>query len=133
MLAFPDRSDDRFLETTRRRYRKSSHKRTKITSPLVIDHLNSLFRSPGDSVQRMRTCRNWHPEFLIKFLRDFKQECNVQLQCDKRIKMKNFVLQTPKIFSISSGAKSSYELNDDTSSTRNMMKNLRRRLNIVRK
>ncbi|XP_020289923.1 uncharacterized protein LOC109857723 [Pseudomyrmex gracilis] len=127
-------------DTAQHRPRKSPRKKLKASrtsASLVIEQLKSGFRRSGDFAQRTR--RNWRPEFWIRYLWDNcreKESSAANRQRDEIVKnrSRNLIPQSPKICSIGLrfGARS---LSDDLSnfSSYNMIRNLKKRLNNVRR
>ncbi|XP_036147226.1 uncharacterized protein LOC118647106 [Monomorium pharaonis] len=126
-----------FSQDAQYRPRKSPRKRLKITrmsTSLVIDQLKSVFWYPDDFMSRVRTRRNWRPEFLMKYFRDNRRGRNegrdVILQHGKKI----LVPEAPKIYSIGlhSGARSLID-SSDLSNSCGAITNFKKRFNIVRR
>lgn len=128
-------SEKRFSQDTQYRIRRSPRKKlraTRMSASLVIDQLKNGFRRPGDFTPRMRTRRNWRPEFWMKYLRDnqrdYNKECTVIGQRHER----SFVPETPKICSIGlhSSTPSLHNYND-LPNLYDATRNFKRRFDIV--
>ncbi|XP_011686776.1 PREDICTED: uncharacterized protein LOC105449324 isoform X2 [Wasmannia auropunctata] len=126
-----------FSQDAQYRSRKSPRKKLKVartSASLVIDQLKNVFWCPDDFTSRVRTRRNWYPEFLMWHLRnnrcDCKERCNAILRSDKR----NFIPVAPKIYSIGlhSGARNLSD-SDNLSSLCGAIRNFRKRFSIVRR
>jgi len=128
-------SENRFSQDTQYRVRRSPRKKLRITrmsASLVIDQLKNGFRCPGDFTPRMRTRRNWRPEFLMKYLRDNQRDYNEKCTMIVQHRERSFVPETPKICSIGLHSSSrSLNNSNDLSSLYDATRNFKRRFDIV--
>lgn len=127
-------SENRFSQDAQYRVRRSPRKKlraTRLSASLVIDQLKNGFLRPGDFTPRMRTRRNWRPEFLMRYLRDnqrdYNEECTVMQHRER-----SFVPETPKICSIGLHSNTrSLSNSNDFSSLYDATRNFKRRFDIV--
>ncbi|XP_070150758.1 uncharacterized protein [Polyergus mexicanus] len=127
--------ENKLSQDTQYQPRRSPRKKlrtTRTSASLVIDQLKNGFRRPGDFTPRMRTRRNWRPEFLIKYLRDNRCDCNEERIMMVQHRGRSFVPETPKICSIGLHP-STRSLSDsnDLTSLYSATRNFKRRFDIV--
>ncbi|KAL6437946.1 hypothetical protein ACFW04_004327 [Cataglyphis niger] len=130
--------ENRFSQDTQHRPRRLPFKKLKATrtsASLVIDQLKNDFRCPDDFTSRMRTRRNWRPEFLIKYLRDNQRDCNEECIMTVHSSLhhrRSFVPEMPKICSIGLYSSMQSLINsNDPSSLFGTTKNFKRHFDIV--
>jgi len=136
-IALSRRCENGFSQDAQYRPRKSPRKKLKAartSASLVIDQLKSIFWCPDDFASRIRTRRNWRPEFLMRYLCDNRRSCNEGCNAVLRYGKRNFVPEIPKIYSIGlhSGARG-LSNNGDLSSSCGAIRNFRKRFSIVRR
>ncbi|KAG7203178.1 hypothetical protein KM043_010289 [Ampulex compressa] len=86
-----------------RKYRRSPRKHCRVAraTPLFIDRLRTDLQRPDYFVQRVRSCRNWCPEFLSKYFRENNCECEEE-DCGRLSSSgtKTLAPERPKIYSV---------------------------------